>query len=221
MKHPSRWRRARAMMDEVRTDSLDKTKAKMRLIRPSLPDWNVGDAVELEYAFERGDKDAAVIRGSIVGRRRKGLDSSFVIKNEFGDDVLTARLPVMSPLLRSMRIMRKNHVRGGRSVRRAQLTYLSSRPINEYRVTVDTKEEWEHALEAKIRRELQRSGRNWGKKAVAEEKAKIFKTGRGVVRVDASMDFTQEDVAQASASAAKSRRNREKQRGAKTSTASV
>jgi ribosomal protein L19 len=203
------------MMDEVRADALDKSKAKMRSIRATLPDWTVGDAVELEYAFERGDKDPAVIRGSIVGRRRKGLDSSFVIKNEFGDDILTARIPVMTPLLRSMRIMRKHHVRGGRRVRRAQLTYLASRPVSEYRVTVDTKEEWEHALEAKIRRELQRSGRNWGKKAVAEEKAKIFKTGRGVVRVDASMDFTQDDVQQASATAAKTRRGREKKAAAK------
>lgn len=200
-KYPSRFRRARSMLLDVMGDSLDKTQARLKKMRPELPAWNVGDAVEIEYAFERGDAAPAVIRGSIVGRRRKGLDSSFVLKNEMGDDVITARIPVMSPLLRSMRVMRRNHVRGGKRVRRAQLTYLEQRPVSDFRVTVDTKEEWEHALEAKIRRELQRSGRNWGSKSVAEEKAKIFKTGKGVVRVDAGMDFSKAEVARASVAA--------------------
>jgi len=199
-KYPSRFRRARSLMADVRADSLDKAKAKLKHMRPELPAWNIGDAVELEYAFERGDAEPTVIRGSITGRRRSGsLDASFVMMNDFGDDVLTTRIPVMTPLLRSMRVMRKNHVRSGKRVRRAQLTYLRDRPVSEFRVTVDTKEEWEHALEAKIRRELQRLGRNWGKRAVAEEKARIFKTGKGVVRVDSAMSFSKEDVAKAAA----------------------
>jgi large subunit ribosomal protein L19 len=208
VKHFSRWRRASAMMARVREDALDNMHAKMRRLRPELPEWNVGDAVEIEYAFERRDKNPTVIRGAIVGRRRKGLDASFTLLNEAGDDVVKMRLPLHTPLLRSMRVMRKNHVRDGKRVRRSQLTYLDHRPVSDFRVTVDTKEEWERALEAKIRRELQRSGKNWGKAAVAEEKSRIFRTGKGVVRVDATMDYTEEELQKATIAARSKRKHK-------------
>lgn len=142
-----------------------------------------------QYVAELAEKEPSKIRGLVIAKRNRGLDSSFTIINHVEEDSFMATYKFASPLLRGMRVMRRRHATNGKKpVRRAKLYYMWERPESEYKVTRETKEQWEVELEAKIRRELQRRGRNWGRKAVTDEKEKLLKTGKGIFRLDAAED---------------------------------
>ncbi len=137
-----------------------------------------------QYAHQVSENDPPRVRGTVIGMRRKGVDSSFTILNHVDDDAFEATFPLYSPLLRAVRVLRRRHVTGGRKrVRRAKLYYLWDEPPTQYRVTRDTKEGWEEELEVRIRRELQVRGRSWSKKAVQEEKDRLLRTGKGVLNL--------------------------------------
>lgn len=121
-------RRASKLYAEITQEAIQKSKES----KPKV--WNthfrVGDAIEIEAVEEGGIKASATekMRGVVLGIFRKGLDHSVLIRDVvFGEPVET-RVPLHSPLLRSIKILEKNFVhKGKKKIKRAKLYYLSNR----------------------------------------------------------------------------------------------
>jgi large subunit ribosomal protein L19 len=127
-KFKSPRRRASKLYDVLMKEAIDKSK----ISRPKV--WNtpfaVGDSIEIENVEEGGvnAKSTEKIRGVVLGIFRKRLDHSILIRDVvFGEPVET-RVPLHSPLLRSIKVLEKNFVhKGKKKIKRAKLYYLSER----------------------------------------------------------------------------------------------
>jgi large subunit ribosomal protein L19 len=127
-KFKSPRRRASTIYDILMKEAIDKSKEA----RPKV--WNtpfaVGDAIEIENVEEGGvnAKSTEKIRGVVLGIFRKRLDHSILIRDVvFGEPVET-RVPLHSPLVRSIKVLEKNFVhKGKKKIKRAKLYYLSER----------------------------------------------------------------------------------------------
>lgn len=128
--------------------------------RPPLDDFNIGDAVAVTYALEHSEVAPSPVRGVVIGRRRKGLDSNFTILNAQDEEWYSATYTLASPLLRAVRVLRRNHHSdGGRRARRAKLNYLFGRDHKSYAVDGYTKETADVLREKRERKEAQRLGK--------------------------------------------------------------
>ena len=128
--------------------------------RPPLDSFNVGDAVAVTYALESADTAPAPVRGVVIGRRRKGLDSAFTILNAQDEEWYSATYTLASPLLRGVRVVRRNHHSDGtKRARRAKLNFLFGRDHKTYAVDAYTKETSEVLREKRERKEAQRAGK--------------------------------------------------------------
>jgi len=65
----------------VNRDSVERMFVKMAGFRPPLPSFNVGDAVKVEYAQELADGDTMPIYGTVMSKKRAGLDERFTLIN--------------------------------------------------------------------------------------------------------------------------------------------
>ena len=185
VKQYARFKRASQIMADVKSESQQRRDVFLANWRPAFPRFEVGDAVEVVYAAELGEAEAPTIRGTVMGKVNRGIDSSFTIINSADGDVYAATYKLSSPLLRSVRVMRRAHVTNGSKVRRNKLTHLWSVPSESvFKVTRDTKEQWELDLEKRIRKELASRGRVASKKAVLAEKQRLVRTGKGILQVD-------------------------------------
>jgi ribosomal protein L19 len=73
-------------MAGVTADAQLRMRVKMAQFRPPMPRFHVGDAIELRYAQELGEADAAPVRGTVMARANKGLDDKFTIINAVDDE---------------------------------------------------------------------------------------------------------------------------------------
>jgi large subunit ribosomal protein L19 len=136
VKFQSPRKRASKLYAEITQEAIQKSKEA----KPKV--WNtnfrVGDAIEIEAVEEGGINATSTekIRGVVLGIFRKGLDHSVLIRDVvFGEPVET-RVPLHSPLLRSIKILEPNFVhKGKKKVKRAKLYYLSNRnPLGKYHI---------------------------------------------------------------------------------------
>jgi large subunit ribosomal protein L19 len=127
-KFKSPRRCASKIYDVLMKEAIDKSK----VARPKVWDtqFEVGDAIEIENVEEGGvnAKSTEKIRGVVLGIFRKRLDHSILIRDVvFGEPVET-RVPLHSPLLRSIKVLEMNFVhKGKKKVKWAKLYYLSER----------------------------------------------------------------------------------------------
>ena len=69
-----------------------------------------------------------LVRGTVIAKRNKGVDTKFTILNSFDDDWYAVTYPFSSPLLRTVRVMmRKRFSLGLKRSRRAKLYALKER----------------------------------------------------------------------------------------------
>ena len=128
IKFKSPRRRASAIYAQLQNEAIQKSIAS----KPKVWDtkFQVGDAIEIENVEEGGvnAKTTEKIRGVVLGIFRKRLDHSVLIRDVvFGEPVET-KIPLHSPLLRSIKILEKNFVhKGKKKIKRAKLYYLSER----------------------------------------------------------------------------------------------
>jgi large subunit ribosomal protein L19 len=99
---------------------LDKIESEQFRKQPL--DFNVGDSVRVHTKVVEGDKERIqVFAGVVIGRRGRGLNSSFTVRRiSYGEGVERV-FPVNSPRVEKVEVERKG------SVRRAKLTYLRKR----------------------------------------------------------------------------------------------
>src|SRR5260221_13211041 len=99
---------------------LDKIEAEQFRKQPAT--FNVGDSVRVHSKVVEGDKERIqVFSGVVIGRRGRGLNSTFTVRRiSYGEGVERV-FPLHSPRVEKVEVERKG------SVRRAKLTYLRKR----------------------------------------------------------------------------------------------
>ncbi|MEW6156525.1 MAG: 50S ribosomal protein L19 [Verrucomicrobiota bacterium] len=111
---------------------LDKIESEQFRKEP-MP-FNVGDSVRVHTKVVEGDKERIqIFSGVVIGRRGRGLNSTFTVRRiSYGEGVERV-FPVHSPRVEKIEVERQG------SVRRAKLTYLRKR-IGKGAVAVKEKE---------------------------------------------------------------------------------
>lgn len=127
-KFKSPRKRASSLLHELTIEAVAKSKEA----RPKVLDtaFRVGDAIEIKLVAQGGVKsnNFEKIRGVVIGINRKGLDSSVLIRDVLFGEPVERRVPLHSPLLKSLKVLEENFVfKGKRKVKRAKLYYLRDR----------------------------------------------------------------------------------------------
>jgi large subunit ribosomal protein L19 len=127
-KFKSPRKRASMLLGDLNAEAIAKSKESKPKVWET--QFEVGDAIEIEHALEGGKnaKKTEKVRGVVIGRYRKGLDESIIIQDVLFGEMVKKRIPLHSPMLRSLRVLEKNFVyKGKRHVRRAKLYFLWDR----------------------------------------------------------------------------------------------
>ncbi|MCL5097650.1 MAG: 50S ribosomal protein L19 [Candidatus Omnitrophica bacterium] len=103
---------SQALFDKIESEFFRKTPL----------DFAVGDSVRVHTRVVEGDKERIqVFAGLVIGRRGRGLNSTFTVRRiSYGEGVERV-FPVHSPLVEKVEVERRG------KVRRAKLTYLRKR----------------------------------------------------------------------------------------------
>lgn len=101
-----------ALLDKIESEQFRKDDAN----------FNVGDSVRVHTKVVEGDKERIqIFAGVVIGRRGRGLNSTFTVRRiSYGEGVERV-FPVHSPRVEKIEVERKG------DVRRAKLTYLRKR----------------------------------------------------------------------------------------------
>src|SRR5579871_2723897 len=100
------------LLNKIESEQFRKDNAK----------FGVGDSVKVHTKVVEGDKERIqIFSGVVIGRRGRGLNSTFTVRRiSYGEGVERV-FPVHSPRVDKVEVERKG------SVRRAKLTYLRKR----------------------------------------------------------------------------------------------
>src|SRR5262245_6600699 len=101
-----------AILDKIESEQFRKEPAN----------FNVGDSVRVHTKVVEGDKERIqIFSGVVIGRRGRGLNSTFTVRRiSYGEGVERV-FPVHSPRVEKVEVERQGEVR------RAKLTYLRKR----------------------------------------------------------------------------------------------
>ena len=84
-------------------------------IRTDIPEFRVGDTVSVGYKIKEGKRERVqAYEGIVIAIKGSGVSKTFVVRNVG----VERTFPVNSPLIDSVKVVRKGHVR------RAKLNYL-------------------------------------------------------------------------------------------------
>lgn len=135
-KFKSPRKRASKLLHELEKEAIIKSKA----FKPAVfqVDHHPGDAIEVELIEEGGvDGKTQKVRGVVIGKYNRGMDTSVLIRDVvMGGTIVERRLPLHSPMVKTIKVIEKNFVyKGRRKIKRAKLYFLRGRNPNESRVT--------------------------------------------------------------------------------------
>mmetsp|Transcript_566 Transcript_566/g.872 ORF Transcript_566/g.872 Transcript_566/m.872 type:complete len:192 (-) Transcript_566:1072-1647(-) len=130
-KFKSPRRRASKLFHELNREFTEKIKeSKPEVFRVRV---DPGDAVELELIAQGGanntnERHIERVRGVVIGKGNRGLDSWFLLRDVVYGLPIERRIPIFSPLVKSVKILEKNFIyKGKRKVKRAKLYFLRDR----------------------------------------------------------------------------------------------
>jgi len=89
----------------------------------SFPIFDVGDGIAVSLRIKEGDKERLqIFEGDVIAKHSKGASSTFTVRKISAQGVSVERiLPVYSPLIESIKLVKKG------DVRRAKLYYVRDR----------------------------------------------------------------------------------------------
>jgi large subunit ribosomal protein L19 len=103
-----------AIMTKVEATSLKKAS--------EIPAFNVGDTVKVMQRVVEGAKTRSqAFEGVVIGKRNRGLNSSFIVRKISSGEGVERTFQTYSPLVASIEVKRRG------DVRRAKLYYLRER----------------------------------------------------------------------------------------------
>ena len=101
-----------AILDKIESEQFRKNPA----------DFSVGDTVRVHTKVVEGEKERIqIFAGVVIGRRGRGLNSTFTVRRISYNEGVERVFPVHSPRVDKIEVERRG------SVRRAKLTYLRKR----------------------------------------------------------------------------------------------
>lgn len=127
-------KRASKLYNELITEKIAESRAS----KPAVWDvpFKVGDALELEILDDGGvdnpqNKKYDIIRGVVLGRHNRGLDTAIYLKDVLYGDHVERKVKLHSPMVKSLKVLEEGFVnRGkkkGKRIKRAKLYYLRDR----------------------------------------------------------------------------------------------
>lgn len=135
-------KRASKLLHQLQTEAAEKS-------RSSKPDvwgvpFKVGDAIEIGVLDDGGasnpnGRKLDHVRGVVLGRENKGLDTSIYLKDVLYGEHVERKIKLHSPMVKTLKVLEEGFVnRGkkkGKRIKRAKLYYLRDRGLEETRVT--------------------------------------------------------------------------------------
>ena len=121
-------KQANKMFALINDEAINKSKEA----RPNVHHvpFRVGDSIEITMVSEGGVNSNKLekIRGVVLGRINRGLGSSCYIRDVVFGEPIDRKIPLHSPMLKSIKVLEQNFVfRGKRRIKRAKLYYLRDR----------------------------------------------------------------------------------------------
>jgi large subunit ribosomal protein L19 len=99
-------------------------------LKTDVPEFNVGDTVEVAIRIVEGDKTRVqVFSGDVIGRKGYGINETFTVRRIVNNEGVERVLPLHSPFIQSIKIKRSGRTR------RAKLYYLRDRVGKAVRLT--------------------------------------------------------------------------------------
>mmetsp|Transcript_27359 Transcript_27359/g.88366 ORF Transcript_27359/g.88366 Transcript_27359/m.88366 type:complete len:182 (+) Transcript_27359:23-568(+) len=96
-----------------------------------IPDFCAGDAIEMSVKYELSEEKRQRVKGLVIARTRRGIESSVLLYCVVANTPHLRRIPLYSPLVQNMSIIRKAFLhKGKKRVRRAKLYYLIDQKKN-------------------------------------------------------------------------------------------
>ena len=97
-------------------------KAAQKSMKTNVPDFSVGDTVNVSLRIVEGDKERIqIFAGVVMGKRGTGLNETFTVRRISYGEGVERIFPIHSPRVDKVEVERQG------SVRRAKLTYLRKR----------------------------------------------------------------------------------------------
>ncbi|MDH4191772.1 MAG: 50S ribosomal protein L19 [Betaproteobacteria bacterium] len=94
----------------------------MKRLGKVVPDFSPGDTLVVRVNVVEGDKKREqAFEGVVIAKRNRGLNSSFIVRKISSGEGVERTFQTHSPLIASIEVKRKGHVR------RAKLYYLRAR----------------------------------------------------------------------------------------------
>ncbi len=97
-------------------------KIEAEQMKTDIPDFGPGDTVKVNVRVKEGNRERLqAYEGVVLGKRNRGLNSSFTVRKMTGGEGVERVFQTHSPLIASIEVKRRG------DVRRAKLYYLRER----------------------------------------------------------------------------------------------
>jgi large subunit ribosomal protein L19 len=91
-------------------------------LRKDVPDFRIGDTVDVEVKIVEGDKQRVqIFSGTVIARKGGGINEVFTVRRMVGNEGVERIFPLHSPNVAGITVKRSGHVR------RAKLYFLRDR----------------------------------------------------------------------------------------------
>ena len=102
---------------------MDKyAELEQQWMKPEIPDFSIGDTVDVEVKIKEGDKERIqVFNGTVIARRGRGPAEVCTVRRIVQGEGVERTFPLHSPKVASITVVRRG------DVRRAKLYYLRDR----------------------------------------------------------------------------------------------
>ena len=97
-------------------------KIEQQNMKADLPDFAVGDTVDVHVLITEGDKERVqVFNGTVIGRKGGGISETFTVRRIVQSEGVERTFQIHSPKVLKVEVRRRGEVR------RAKLNYLRQR----------------------------------------------------------------------------------------------
>ena len=105
---------------------LEKEQVEKCLVgRKHWPDFEPGDAIQVSYKPNKSRTRLQKMRGIVLGRRNRGMGSTFLVHNIIAGTPYEINFPLHSPLIENIEMIQRSFIHNGKKrMKRAKLNYL-------------------------------------------------------------------------------------------------
>jgi len=97
-------------------------KINRQNMKDSVPEFSIGDTVDVHVLITEGDKERIqIFNGTVIGRSGGGLSETFTVRRIVQGEGVERTFPIHSPRVKNVTVRRRG------AVRRAKLHYLRER----------------------------------------------------------------------------------------------